>query len=198
MTESLVAYLLPIFPLLSFAILILVFRPTITQELPEGRRIPTTLRLLTIVLAAFSYAGLLGLAAISATIPLRFDLPIYYLLVGFLAYYVSVNVQAYQFRRWHEQLAMALLDVGSLSLILAALATIIAAPYPQGYRVILSLAAFLVWYLDHLVRVALSARGLSRAEGYGLAQYDPQGDDLIRRTAFGDALWYLMKGYKSE
>jgi hypothetical protein len=150
------------------------------------------------VLTALSYIGMLACALISATTAHRFDLPFYYLLVSFLSYYLSITVLTYQSQRWHELLSGALLDIGSLSLILAILALLLSAPYPATYQVALSVTAFLVWYLDHLIRTALTARVLSRAEDNNTEAQHQQQEDVLRRTAVGDTLWYLLKGYKSE
>ncbi|MBW2620863.1 MAG: hypothetical protein JRC56_05985 [Deltaproteobacteria bacterium] len=71
-----------------------------------------------LTLAGFSFTGLLAIAVLDATLVQDFRFAVYYLLVSFLCYLSALNFQGYKSKRWHDQLATALMDVASLSLMI--------------------------------------------------------------------------------
>jgi hypothetical protein len=159
-------------------------------------------RLLILSLAGFSYSGLLALALLSTITGINLDLSAYYLLVSFLSYYLALNLQSYRYRRWHDHLGNALLDSGGLSLILSALSVILSSHFSRSYKIWTSVSAFMVWYLDHILRLWIVARRLgstAHAEEPARVRHMRRASRRrSKRSIIGDTLWYVVKGYKSE
>ena len=78
---------------------------------------------------------------------------IIYFLISFFAYMFSLNVVYVKGRRWQDQLATAFSEVGTLSMFLALVATLIATK-SDAAPIIAGIATF-VWFMDHAYRIYL-------------------------------------------
>jgi hypothetical protein len=200
MSGNVIPYFIPLLPLLSCAILMAMFPQQMAAivrpefEADRGRK-----RAMILILAGFSYSGLLGLALLSTATTVALNLPIYFLLVSFLSFYLAQSLQRHAHRRWHDHLCEGLIDSGSLSLILSVLSVILFAPFSRSYRIGISLGAFMVWYADHVLRIWVTARRLGNAaEESGMPGFGAGNGYRRGRSSISDTIWYVLKGYKSE
>ena len=94
-----------------------------------------------------------------------YSLPLFYVFVSFLSYFVALNIQSYKSKRWHDQCGDALADTGSLSLVAAVAAVVLQAPVgAPGTRTALAAIAAGAWVCDFLVRLSLEVQYLRHLE----------------------------------
>jgi hypothetical protein len=118
-------------------------------------------RTVILSLSGFSFTGLVGLIVLDATLRLNYKIAIYYLLVSFLSFLFSLNIQGYKSRRWHDQIATGIMDSGTLSLILAACYLIGNQHFGISFSLPLILLALIAWLTDHIIRLVIQWRYLS-------------------------------------
>src|SRR5688572_18295865 len=75
-------------------------------------------------LAGFSFTALLALVVLDANRVAGLRWPILFLLLSFLGFYASLNLQAYKARRWHDQVATGLKEAAAGWLILSVVAIV--------------------------------------------------------------------------
>ena len=118
-----------------------------------------------LALAGFSFTGLLAIAVLDATLLQDFHYAVYYLLVSFLCYLSALNFQGYKSKRWHDQLATALMDAASLSLIMSIISILKIRPFSAFFVSILSAIALIIWGVDHILRVRFQDDFLKDKDG---------------------------------
>jgi hypothetical protein len=109
-------------------------------------------RELILPLAGFSFTALLALVALDANRVSGLRGPILLLLLSFLGFYTSLNLQAYKVHRWQDQIATGLKEAASGWLILSVVAVVGTSPAVPAFRLGVSLLALAVWVLDFAIR----------------------------------------------
>lgn len=136
-----------------------------TSILSEGEQDRDQQRSVILALAGFSFSGVLALVLLDAAANQPFQLGVYFLLLSFLGYLWSFNLQGYKSRRWQGELALALLELGALSLILALISIIWASSFGQRFKIAMSALGIGIWCLDHLLRLNIEIRYLRDLRG---------------------------------
>jgi hypothetical protein len=72
-----------------------------------------TARSIILPMAGFSFSALLALVVLDANRMQGLRTPILLLLLSFLAFYSSLNLQSYKIRRWEDQIATGLKETAS-------------------------------------------------------------------------------------
>lgn len=162
--DNRILYLLPFIPLISRTVLCLRFRSQMSEILGEEEQDRESHMTLILSLAGFSFTGLVGLIVVDATLRLSYKIAIYYLLVSFLSFLFSLNIQGYKSKRWHDQISTGIMDSGSLSLILAVAYLIYNQPYEPEFSLSLIMLSFVAWLTDHAIRVRLPWQFLREKE----------------------------------
>jgi hypothetical protein len=159
--DSRILYLLPFIPIVTRTFLCLRFRSQMSDILAEEEQDRESHMTLILSLAGFSFTGLLGLIVVDATLRLSYKIAIYYLLISFLSFLFSLNVQGYKSKRWHDQISTGIMDAGSLSLILAACYLIGSQHFGISFSFSLIFMAIIAWLTDHTIRLVIQWRYLS-------------------------------------
>ena len=149
-----VMYLAPFFPILTRGFLALRFRGILSLVLTESQMDRDASRTVVLAMAGFSFAGVVGLAVLeNATQQQQFQLPLFYLLVSFLSYYVALNIQAYKFFLRLDLLSDTFIDIAGLALITAIVGIILSTKYDPLYKLVILLLALGAWGYDHSNRL---------------------------------------------
>ena len=149
--RDLLLYLAPLSPVVSRGLLCLAFRRQMGENLTEGELDRETHRTYILALAGFSFAGLLALIVLERTLEGGFRLGVYYLLLSFLGFLASLNLQSYKSSRFQDQLGTTLMEIGTLDLVLSILAVLAAGSFGRAFTRVLSALAVIVWASDHAV-----------------------------------------------
>ena len=138
-------YFVPLLPLVSRVLLCIKHHNHMSEIPCEDEQDRESHRSHILALAGFSFTGLLAIAVLDATLLQDFHYAVYYLLVSFLCYLSALNFQGYKSKRWHDQLATALMDVASLSLIMSIISILKIQSFSSLFVSILSAIALLTW-----------------------------------------------------
>jgi hypothetical protein len=133
------------------------YRRVFAHEIPPDQLRPDVRQTIIITFAGFSFSGLLAVAAVDAATPLDLHVPAYYLLGSFLCYLVTMNLQDWKSRKWHEQVDRGLSDAASISLVLAVVSTYVDVGHNSFGHVLLGIALG-VWGVDYSLRLAIVRR----------------------------------------
>jgi hypothetical protein len=160
-----ILYALPMVPFVPRIITILKFPDATSGSLTEAVANREQHRSFILVMAGFSFTGLLGLAAAPlaitdsgnrATLQHALQLPTYFLLTSFLFYISALNLQGYK-RSWrHDLLADALIDGAALSLLSSIIVLVWHASSNSTFTILIGLFAGIVWGLDEAIRTRLT------------------------------------------
>lgn len=112
-------------------------------------------------LAGFSFTAVAGFAALESSLRVGLQLPTWYVLASFVAFIASLNMQSYKVKRWQNQLATAMLEIGTLSLMLALVALLFTAPFGRIFQWCATAITLLTWYVDHVVRMMIDNKYLA-------------------------------------
>lgn len=123
------------------------------QEMSEEVTQREAHRSLILVLAGFSFSGLLAVAMVDAATQQNLEFSTYYLLVSFLFYLSALNLQDYKSHWWHDQLGDVLFESATLSLLLSVTAIIWFSSHGYLYKIIMTALASAIWLSDHGLRV---------------------------------------------
>jgi hypothetical protein len=121
-------------------------------------------------MAGFSFTALIALILLDASFKASFRLPIYYLVLSFLAYLFALDLQGYKARRWQDEVGTAAMDVGSLCLMLSIVVLLVTQVNDSLFSCPLSVLAIGIWLLHHVLHISFDHRFLSerrRAHGNG-------------------------------
>jgi hypothetical protein len=146
-------YLLPLLPLAGRTVIVGRFW-SIQSEIPkEEEQDREGYRMHILAFAGFSFLGVAAFAVVESSLRTGLSWAIYYLTLSFFSYMFSLNVVNYKSTRGQDQLATALLEVGTLSLFLAVVSTLVATR--SGVTIIIAIIATFVWGADHTYRLLL-------------------------------------------
>jgi hypothetical protein len=158
-------YGLPLVPFVPRALTVLKFPAATYDLLPEAAADREQHRSFILVLAGFSFTGLLGLAVTPlavtdpearARLQHALQLPTYFLLTSFLFYIFALNLQAYK-RRWrHDLISDALIDGAALSLLSSIIVIVWDASGNLGFTILIGVFAGAIWGTDQVIRVRLT------------------------------------------
>ncbi len=115
-------------------------------------------------LAGFSFTAVTGLLVLEASIKIKLQLAIWFVLISFLAFIASLNLQSYKSTRWQNQLATSLQESGTLSLVLALCSLLISSSFDPVFQWVAVLLSGLTWSVDHCVRLWLEHRYLNEVD----------------------------------
>ena len=151
-------FLAPLAPCVVRAVLALRYRGQLSERLGDEQRDTEAHRAQLLTLAGFSFSGLIAVIVLNATLRYDFHTVIYYLLLSFLGFLLSLNIQGYKFTRGLDLFSTAVMDTATLSLILAIVAMLFAAGLDVRFASATSVLACSVWLLDFLWRVRLDSK----------------------------------------
>lgn len=134
------------------------------SHLPEPAQDRDANRGYILSLAGFSFTAVAALIVLDATTKVTLQLPIWFVLVSFLSFLASLNLQSYKSTRWQNQLAAALLEAGTLSLVLAIIALLFGATFDRVFQFAAATLALLTWAVDHSVRLWIDNRYLTEVD----------------------------------
>ena len=160
MFPKFILYLLPFLPFLTRGILCYRFRAEMTNSLGKEELDKESHRTYILAMAGFSFSGLLAMVVLDASLRQDFHFAVYYLLISFLSYLVSLNLQSYKALLWQDQLATTFMDSASLCLILAVLSILNSQNHVKKFAYALTIIAFSVWLIDHVIRLKIRWRFL--------------------------------------
>jgi len=127
----------------------------VLSEMEQDRE---TNRALIIAFAGFTFTGAVALIVLEPSIRQTVKWGVYFLLVSFLSYLWSLNLQAYKNVRWQSEAASALTDAGSLCLVFAVVSLLFHSSFPTPFIYATSSLALSVWVVDHLIRLWIDGR----------------------------------------
>jgi hypothetical protein len=153
-------YLIPFMPLAPRLWLVAKFHSKMGKALGEGAADREGHRSLVVALAGFSFTGLLGLVALPGALTER-ALPIWYVLISFVAYLGALNLQDYKSHRWHDQIGDALTEIATLGLILSVVSFVLNSDLDIAFRVAATGLAVSVWLMDFVIRIVFNYQYLS-------------------------------------
>ena len=165
-----VLFWIPILPFCSRLMLILKHRALMQEKLSEAELDRDSHREYIAAMAGFSFTALIALILLDANFKAAFRLPIYYLLLSFLAYIFALNLQGYKATRWQDEVGTASMDVGSLCLILSIVVLLVTQVNDSLFSCLLSVLAIGIWLLHHILHISFEHRFLSErrvALGHG-------------------------------
>lgn len=160
-------YAIPLIPFVMRVLVIYRFRNATDDRLPEPAAGREEHRNFILVLAGFSFTGLLGLAvaplamtepAVRERLQHDLQLPTYLLLASFLFYMFALNLQAYKQRWRHDLVGDALVDGAALSLLSSIIVIVWDASRNLNFTILIGLFAGSIWAVDHAIRIRLTWR----------------------------------------
>jgi len=148
-------YALPLLPIFTRAAVAIVFYPLLSLRLSPEEQQRVDYRTVVIGLMPISFAGLIALtiydARVSGETSLAF--PGYYMLLSFLAFYLVLNLQSYKEKEWTGQLGAGVMDIATLSMLLAVAAILFYGGQPVSFKRLFIMIAVSVWLIDHAIRL---------------------------------------------
>lgn len=148
-------YIVPLVPLLTRFALGLYWHGLMSETLPEKAQERDLHRATILGLAGFSFTAAAGLAVLDASTLASLQLPIWYVMVSFVSFIGALNLQSYKATRAQDQLATALIEVGTLSLTLTLVTLLLGAKFAPWFNCSASFLALGAWGLDHTIRLRI-------------------------------------------
>lgn len=161
MIDPIVKYLLPFIPIVTRLMVCIFWFKKMSDALPEAAQDRDVERAFILSLAGFSFTAVAGFAVLDASARIPLQLPTWYVLVSFVFYISTLNLHSYKFRRWHSQFSTALLEVGTLSLMLALVAVLFTAKFDCWFQRVATSMTLGAWLCDHIYRLNLDRKYLS-------------------------------------
>lgn len=125
------------------------------ETLPEDAQERDLHRATILGLAGFSFTAAAGLAVLDANTRAGLQLPIWYVLVSFVAFTSALNLQSYKASRGQNQLAMGLIETGTLSLTLTLVTLLLGAKFASWFNYAATSLALAAWALDHIIKLRI-------------------------------------------
>jgi hypothetical protein len=159
-----IAYALPFLPLVTRLLLCTLWHWLVNDVLKEEAQERDLQRAVILALAGFSFTAAAGLAVLDASKQLQLQLPIWYALLSFVCYFTALNAPAYKVRRWQGQLALALIEAGSLSLLLTLASLIVDGAFSTTFKIAAVSLTCGPWLADHLFRLGIDFKYFSELD----------------------------------
>lgn len=157
-------WLVPFLPVLTRSILMFRHRRLRNDRLSEDELDRQAHRGVILSLSGFSFTAVIALVLLDSTTQLSLELPVYYVLLSFVASFAALNIQSYKSTRWDDQLSTGLYEITTLSLMLTLAWIVFRGAFTMCLRSILIAIVFLPWLSDHVIRLRLQAQHLQRLE----------------------------------
>lgn len=152
MTPHISAYFIPLLPLITRTVLCVLRRSTMNEHLPEEAQERDLQRTFILGLAGFSFTAVAGLAVLDSQVRIELQLATWFVLLSFLTFIFSLNLQSYKSTRLQNQIATAVLEIGTLSLMLALVALLCSASFDLIFQWIAVSVTLGLWSVDHVIR----------------------------------------------
>jgi len=146
-------YFVPLLPLVTRLFLCLNCYKVMHQVPPEEAQERDVNRSFILSLAGFSFTAVAGFAVLDATTRIALQLPTWYVLLSFVSYISTLNAQSYKTNRLQNQVATALVEIGTLSLMLSLIALLFSASFSCKFQWIAATITFGAWLIDHVLRL---------------------------------------------
>jgi len=163
-TTNVIYYFAPFLPLVTRFILCVKWRKYMSEQLPEAAQERDVQRGFILSLAGFSFTAIAGLAVVDSTTRVGLQLPSWYVLLSFVAFFTSLSFQSYKFSRGHNQFAMALIEAGTFSLMLSLVALLYTAKFDPTFQMIAAGFTLVPWLIDHAYRLSIDWNYLADLE----------------------------------
>lgn len=150
--------------LVTRALLVIRFRGQMGEILTEEEQDREGNRALILAFAGFSFTGVTALIVLEPAIQQTITGAVFFLLVSFLAYLWALNLQGYKAYRWQSEAAGALVETGSLCLVLALVSLFVYSRFPRTFVILTSLLTLGVWLIDHVTRLRIDYQYLEARE----------------------------------
>ncbi len=160
-------YFIPILPIIVRIIVLIKFRSQWKKRLPNEAQDRNAHRTHIMTLAGFTFSALLAVALLEKTIIPNLQFALYYLLISFLFFVSAYNIQGYKEYLWQDQLATALTESATLSLICSVIAILILKKDTIPYIFFIIVLAAFIWLSDHCLRVFFLCKQLSKEKKDG-------------------------------
>ena len=134
------------------------------EILSEAENDRETHRSLILAFAGFSFTGAFALIVLEPTLRIMVQNPVLFLLVSFLVYLWALNLQSYKSYRWQDQVSTALLDTGSLCLVLALVSLLFSSNFESSFIGLTSGLAVLVWISDYIIRFCIDLKYMQKRD----------------------------------
>lgn len=158
MQSPLILYFAPATPVITRFFMCAYWHKFMSDSLPEAAQERDFQRSFIFSLAGFSFTAIAGLAVLDSTIRVGLQLPTWYVLLSFIAFFIALNIQSYKSTRWHNQLANSFIETGTLSLMLALSALLFTTTFSCVFQWIGTSLSIGAWLIDHLVRLRMDCR----------------------------------------
>ena len=122
-------------------------------------------RSVILALAGFAFTAAAALSVLDTGARPSLQLSIWYALASFLSYMSALSLQSYKYRIWQDQLATALIEVGSFSLMLTLITLLIAAKLEPWFLWMAACVTLVVWTVDHGIKLRLFWRYMRALDG---------------------------------
>ena len=126
-----------------------------SQVPPEEAQERDVNRSFILSLAGFSFTAVAGFSVLQAADRIALQLPTWYVLLSFVAYISTLNVQSYKSTRLHNQFATALVELATFSLMISLVALLFAASFDPVFQWAALIVTLAAWALDHGFRLYL-------------------------------------------
>lgn len=147
-------YFLPLLPLIVRFVILWRYKHLFKEDLDRKAAALEAHQDYLLPLAGFSFAGVIALTvAVSDQTRKELELSTFYVIVGFLGYLSALNIQGYKFSHWEDQIADALIDGASLSLVLSIIFIITNYKYSGPYKVLIIIVGIGAWLFDYVLRM---------------------------------------------
>jgi hypothetical protein len=123
------------------------------QVPPEQAQERDVNRSFILSLAGFSFTAVAGFSVLQANERIALQLPTWYVLLSFVAYITTLNVQSYKSNRLQNQIATALVEVATISLMLSLVALLFAASFDHIFQWAAAIITLAAWSIDHCLRL---------------------------------------------
>jgi len=154
-------------PLITRAALYWFNRGEMSRDLTtEAEKDRETHRGVIIPMAGFSFTALIALAVTDANFDIDLSVPIALLVISFTGFYAAMNIQSYKHTIRADQIGTTAYELATLCLFVA-VANVIVSNHSLGPSKYLAVAALLIWFVDHGIRLVSDWRYLSESKEWG-------------------------------
>lgn len=146
-------YFVPVVPLITRLILCINCRGVMLEVPDEAVQERDVNRSFILSLAGFSFTAVAGFSVLQASDRIALQLPTWYVLLSFVAYITTLNVQSYKSNRLQNQIATALVEVATLSLMLSLVALLFQVKFDRVFQWAAMIITLAAWIIDHGLRL---------------------------------------------
>lgn len=152
--------ILSLFPFLIRGLVMAFYHRVVQRPLEDEEGDSDAHRSYIYCLIAISFAGLVGLTVVDASVDIKISDSAVLLMVAFVSYYLSLNMQTYKLKLYLDIISDGLLEVGSFALFMSIV--VLVGRVKQDTSMITAIQCILVmaWAVDYLVKIIMLVRYL--------------------------------------